>query len=358
MFGSVGSIRATKPSPPVTMNQSLFVGALGAARPRRTSQGAVVLRAAVDVVDRRGVVDLHVVELRHREVGEVPPQAAAIPALVQSAVACPRGGDRCCRDRSTRSGCRRAWRVRPPARKVRPPSSETCVRTAMARRRGSAILRIGMDVLVVHRLGLDIAAALPAVAGVERGIQGHAIGGLHLGVDQSLARGRERRDDAAEVSRRQAAADLAPRLAAVDSTCAGRSRARRESASRCAAAAGGPRRASRRDCAGRCATSLMPVCSLIFSTLLQVVAAVGGLVQAALASGRPQGAVGCDEDHLRVARIDDDAPDLLRSLQPEIPPRPAGIVTAVHAVAVPDAALVVGFARAHPDRARGCWRRW
>ena len=79
--------------------------------------------------------------------------------------------------------------------------------------------------------------------------------------------------------------------------------------------------------------------------------AVGGLVQAALASGRPQGAVGCDEDHLRVARIDDDAPNLLRSLQPEIPPRPAGIVTAVHAVAVPDAALVVGFARAHPDRA-------
>ncbi len=87
MFGSVGSTRATKPSPPVTMNQSLLVAPCGPARSRRPAERAVVLRAAVDVVDRRGVVDVDVVELRHREVGEVPPQPPAIPALVQPAVA-------------------------------------------------------------------------------------------------------------------------------------------------------------------------------------------------------------------------------------------------------------------------------
>ena len=81
------------------------------------------------------------------------------------------------------------------------------------------------------------------------------------------------------------------------------------------------------------------------------VAAVGGLVEAAIAAGRPQRAIGRDEHDVRIARIDDDAADVLGGLEPEVPPRAAGIVAAIDAVAVADAALVVGLAGADPDGA-------
>ena len=56
------------------------------ARARRAAQCGVVLRAAIDVVERRGVVDADAVELRDRQVGLETPVLAAVKTLIHAAV--------------------------------------------------------------------------------------------------------------------------------------------------------------------------------------------------------------------------------------------------------------------------------
>src|SRR4029453_6875508 len=72
-----------------------------------------------------------------------------------------------------------------------------------------------MDVLVVHRLRVDVAAPLPAVARIKRRIDRRVLAGLDLCVRQSLLRLREGNDDAAEVAAGQSTANSPPGLAAV-----------------------------------------------------------------------------------------------------------------------------------------------
>ena len=55
-------------------------------RARRAADRPVVLRAAADVVERPRVVGRHAVELRQRQVGEVPPRLHAVVGLVEAAV--------------------------------------------------------------------------------------------------------------------------------------------------------------------------------------------------------------------------------------------------------------------------------
>ena len=55
-------------------------------RPRRPADRSVVLRAAANVVERPRVVRGHAIELRERQVGEVPPRLHAIVGLVEAAV--------------------------------------------------------------------------------------------------------------------------------------------------------------------------------------------------------------------------------------------------------------------------------
>src|SRR5262249_5322908 len=81
-------------------------------------------------------------------------------------------------------------------------------------------------------------------------------------------------------------------------------------------------------------------------------AAVGGLVPAAVAARPPQRPLGGDVDHVRVARVDEDLADVLGLLQADLLPRLAGVVGAVHAVAVADGALAVVLAGADPDGVR------
>src|ERR1700724_1369679 len=81
-------------------------------------------------------------------------------------------------------------------------------------------------------------------------------------------------------------------------------------------------------------------------------AAVGGLVDAAVAAGRPQRPLGGDVDDVGVARIDHDAGDVLRALEAEVLPVPAAVGRPVDAVAVGDAALAVVLAGADPDDQR------
>ena len=98
--------------------------------------------------------------------------------------------------------------------------------------------------------------------------------------------------------------------------------------------------------------SLMPVSSLTWSTRVPRRAAVGRLVEPALAAGRPQRPLRGDVDDVRVARIDQDLADVLGRRQPHALPRLAGVGRLVDAVAEVRAALAGVLAGAEPDDVR------
>ena len=81
-------------------------------------------------------------------------------------------------------------------------------------------------------------------------------------------------------------------------------------------------------------------------------ATVGGLVQPAVAAVGPERPLRGDVDDVAVARVDEDAGDVLGLLETHPLPRPSRVVGAVHAIAVGYAALRVVLAGAHPDGAR------
>ena len=103
----------------------------------------------------------------------------------------------------------------------------------------------------------------------------------------------------------------------------------------------------------RGARSLTPVSLADLEHPLPALAAVDGLVEAAVAAGGPQRALGGDPDDVGVPRIDDDACRCARN-PPVRPVLPAGAAVdrLVDAVAVGDAALAVVLAGADPDRQR------
>ena len=78
-------------------------------------------------------------------------------------------------------------------------------------------------------------------------------------------------------------------------------------------------------------------------------AAVGGLVEAALAAALPQRAGRGHVDHVGIARVHHDAGDVLGELEADVAEGAAAVFALVDAVAVGDAALVVVLAGAHPD---------
>ena len=60
--------------------------AVGAGGTRGTTQCVVVLRAAIDVVERRAFIHRHTVELCHRQVRLVMPVCTAIPGFINAAI--------------------------------------------------------------------------------------------------------------------------------------------------------------------------------------------------------------------------------------------------------------------------------
>ena len=81
-------------------------------------------------------------------------------------------------------------------------------------------------------------------------------------------------------------------------------------------------------------------------------AAVGRLVEAALAARGPQRPLRRDVDDVRVARIDEDLADVLGVLEPHVLPGLAGVGRLVDAVAEMRAALAGVLAGAEPDDVR------
>ena len=100
-------------------------------------------------------------------------------------------------------------------------------------------------------------------------------------------------------------------------------------------------------------TSVTPVYSPPARTLLPGLAAVGRLVEAALAAGGPERSLRGDVDDVRVARIDDDLGDVLGLLEAHVRPALAAVEAAVDAVAVADVAAADVLAGADPDDVRG-----
>ena len=80
--------------------------------------------------------------------------------------------------------------------------------------------------------------------------------------------------------------------------------------------------------------------------------AVGGLENPAIAARRPQRTLRRHVDHVRIPRVDHDSGDVLRILQPQIPPASAAVIGPIDSVAPVDAALAVVLARPDPHGGR------
>src|SRR5260370_37194668 len=84
-------------------------------------------------------------------------------------------------------------------------------------------------------------------------------------------------------------------------------------------------------------------------------AAVGSFVKAPVASRTPQRSLASDINRVRIARVDDNLADVLRSFEANVFPTLSAVLRAVDAVAVSDAALTVVLAGADPDDAGILW---
>src|ERR1022692_1064396 len=81
-------------------------------------------------------------------------------------------------------------------------------------------------------------------------------------------------------------------------------------------------------------------------------AAVGGLIQAALAAALPERPGGGHVHHVGIARIHHDAGDVLGEFESHVVEGAPAVFALVDAIAVGDAALVIVLAGAHPDDGR------
>src|SRR5262245_10993840 len=86
--------------------------------------------------------------------------------------------------------------------------------------------------------------------------------------------------------------------------------------------------------------------------LVPGLAAVGRLVEATVAAGRPERSLCGDIHRIAILRIDDDAPDMFGGFQADVGPRSATVLALVDTVAVGDRPLRIPLAGANPDDAR------
>ena len=229
-----------------------------------------------------------------------------------------------------------------------PPSSETC-EVGVHRIDAIELVGIGEDLGVVvaaRRMRRALLPALAAVGGAEEAAL--VLFGFDDRVENVRVLQRVGEADPADLSLGQPGLELAPALAAVDRLVEGRLGTAADQRPDMAPALvrGGVDRVRvarvEQDVGdpGLLADREHPGPGL---------AEVDALVDAALAAAAPERTVGRHPDDPRVARIDQDAADVLGLLEPHALPRLAAVERAVEAVAVGDAALVVVLAGADPD---------
>src|SRR5207302_616355 len=92
LHGGVDGVRifrigASVESITAVCDEAIGIGdADGVLGPRRTAEAEVILRAAVDVVERLGIIDRDIVKLRDRQVGLENPILAFVERFVDAAV--------------------------------------------------------------------------------------------------------------------------------------------------------------------------------------------------------------------------------------------------------------------------------
>ena len=321
--------------------------------PRRSAERIVVLQSAVDVIERRRVVGVDVVVLRERQVREEGPGRGAIKRAVEAAVVA---------DQQVAGVVR-----------IDPDDVVVDVHVPLAKRpqRLTAIVgdledhvgnvdaidvnRVGEDVAVIHCTGVVVSAPLPGDAVVGRAIDAAlAIGRLDVGVKDVGVHRRDSQADAPELLVGQSGGDLFPGLAAIGAAM-----------DRAVGTAVDQRVETALPLVGR-RDQHVGVARIehdigdagVLGNLQHLrprLAAVGRLVQPALAAGRPQRPLRGDVDGVAVPRVDDDPADVLGGLQPGIGPRTAAVFALVDAVAVGDRALRIALASADPDDVRPLW---
>ena len=332
-------------SVPVAVADALHVE--GAGRPVERPQ---VLRAAEDVVEGLAVVERELVELRDRQVGEVPPSRALVEGLVEARVGpgqdvCGVGG-------------------------VDPEGVVVAVLLAAGAQFGEGraavagdvhedvhlvdhvhVVRRRFDLLVVvgtgaaRDVGIAVLPALGAVCGaVEAAFAG---AGLDGGVDHVAVRRRDVDADLAHIAIGEPgghAPPCAPPVGGLVDAGAGAARQERPDAAP-------PLVGGRVHDLGihRIELDVGDAGVLIYGEdRFPAVAAVFAAIEAALPACRPEGTLGRDEHDVPVARIDQDLADVFRGCEAHVLPCAAAVPAPVDPVAprhVPPAHV---FARADP----------
>ena len=320
-------------------------------RAGRTTDRVVVLRAAVDVVERLRVVDPYLVELRERKVFEPRPRRAAVVRFVKTAVAPP--------DQVIGVGG-----VDPQDVVVHVLVLLTDLAEGLAAvlgdlhpgvHRVDACFDLGIDeeLLVVLRPAGDVRAALlPQPPLVDRAEEAaRLVGCFDDGIDDVGLRRSDGEADPPHVFLGEPVFQFLPRRPAV----------RRLPDPRTGSAVDqGPDVAASLVARGVEDVGVAGVAHDVGHSRVLVhgedrlprLAAVSRLVQAAVPSRRPERPLSGHQHAARIARVDEDLRDVLGILEPQVLPRHAAVVRPVDAVAVRDAALRVVLAGADPDRQR------
>ena len=334
---------------PVPVTDALDVGGAG-----RAPQRAEILRAAEHVVERLRVVERKLVELGDRHVREVPERPAVVEALVQPRV-------------RPHEQVQRVLRVDPQrvvvavfvARRLEVSEGRATVPRDLDEDvhlvHDVRIVRGGFDLLVVVRTGAagDVRVPpLPALTLVERPVEAAlVVVRLHGGVHDFGVRRGDGESDLSHIAARESGRDPAPALAAVGGLVDAGVGAAGEVPPDLA-----PTFVRRRVDHVRVAGGELDVGDAGVLVDLQHeppgVAAVGGLVDAALSARGPERPLRRHEDDVAVARVDEDLPDVLRGGEPDVLPRLPAVAAAVDAVPPADVAPAHVLSRAHPDHVR------
>ena len=301
-------------------DEPVLVGdALAADRPRRPPHGVVVLRAAVDVVERLVVVHRHAVELRDGQVGMEPPGAAAVPGFVHAAVVADDEVVGVVRIDPQRV----AVHVHAAPLDVPPGAAAVLghVQEGVEHVHAIDLVRVAHDLVVIHRGRTGVVAhprpRRAAIGAAEEA--GQAVLRLDDRVDDVGVRRRDAQPDLAQVAGRQAAGGLGPRRAAVGGTPDARARPAVDHRPHVAATL--PRAGVEHVGIAGIHVHLVDAGVLVdLEDAIPGRAPVARAVEAAVAAGTPQRALGGHVDRVGIRRVHQDAADVAGVLQAHVLP--------------------------------------
>ena len=281
--------------------------------PRGTQQRSQVLRAAQHVVERLRIVEGELVELRDRQVREMPPSRAVVERLVETGVGAHEQVVAVVRIDPHRVVvavllASRSQVVEGPAAVARDLEKHVHLIHQVG------ILRGGLDLLVVMRAGTagDVGvAALPALALVARAVEASLlVVRLDGRVDQFGVGGGHGETDLAHVALGETHLDPTPALAAVGRLVDPALGAARQQRPDVAAAL--VRGSVQHVGVGGIELHVGNARVLVDREhLCPCVSTVDCLIETALAARVPQRALGRDEHHVTVSRVDEDLADVL-----------------------------------------------